>query len=81
MMPSGTREFGRHIEMLNKDKIDKGREEAIRIRMSGLITARNSLDAKIKNLKNQGADVTALEKALKSYDRDINGHKKTLGIK
>ena len=67
--------------MLNKDKIDKGREEAIRIRMSGLITARNSLDAKIKNLKNQGADVTALEKALKSYDRDINGHKKTLGIK
>lgn len=67
--------------MLNKDKIDKGREEAIRLRMSGLITARNSLDAKIKNLKKQGADVTALEKALKSYDRDISGYKKTLGIK
>ena len=67
--------------MLNKDKIDKGREEAIRVRMSGLITTRNSLDAKIKNLKRQGADVTALEKALKSYDRDISGYRKTLGIK
>lgn len=80
-MQSGIKESGRHTQMLNKDKIDKGREEAIRLRMSGLITARNSLDAKIKNLKKQGADVTALEKALKSYDRDISGYKKTLGIK
>lgn len=79
-MPDGTRKYGKFIQkMLDKEKIDKGRASAIRIRMNGLIEARSHLSNRIKMLKSQGKCVKVLEKSLKAYDKDIAGFKKTLG--
>lgn len=57
------------------------KQKDIQGRLTGAINARNMVQSQIDALKAKGKDTSALEKMVKVYDRDIQGYRKTLGIK
>lgn len=56
-------------------------QKDIQGRLTGAINARNTVQSQIDALKAKGKDTCTLEKMVKVYDRDIQGYRKTLGIK
>lgn len=74
-MPNGISEYGKHIG------VNMPKHGEIQGRLSGAINARNIVQSQIDVLRAQGKDVKTLEKMIKVYNRDIEGYRKTLGIK
>lgn len=66
--------------MFKKTSID-GMRKQVSTKMNEAIAARDALQEKVDKKKNMGENVRALEKMIKTYNRDIKGYMNTLGIK
>lgn len=60
---------------------DDGFKRQVATRMTEAIKARDALQEKADGIKNTGGDVRSLERMIKTYNRDIKGYMRTLGIK
>lgn len=60
---------------------DDGLKKQVGARMTEAIKARDALQEKVDAIKNSGGNAKSLERMIGTYNRDIKGYMRTLGIK